>query len=176
MVMRDHHELFSPIPFVVWALHNSVVNVREGRMCTVSHLLHLKGAQVWTVTPSTSVFDALKLMADHNLGAVMVMEGDQIAGIMTERDYARKVILYSKTSKETLVSEIMTPAVLYVHPEQHIEECMALMDSKRVRHLPVIADGRLMGMVSMRDVVRQLVDERDFLIDQLEQYITQPPQ
>jgi CBS domain-containing protein len=145
-------------------------------MCTVRHLLNIKGAQVWTVTPSTSVFDALKLMAEHNLGSVMVMDGDQIAGIMSERDYARKVILYSKTSKDTLVSEIMTPAVLYVRPEQRMEDCMALMDSKRVRHLPVIEDGRLVGMVSMRDVVRQIVDERDFLIDQLEHYITQPPQ
>jgi CBS domain-containing protein len=144
-------------------------------MCTVRRLLHLKGAQVWTVTPSTLVFDALKLMADHNLGAVMVMDGDEIAGIMTERDYARKVILYSKTSKETLVSEIMTPVVLYVRPQQSIEDCMALMDAKRVRHLPVIEDGALVGMVSMRDVVRQMVDERDFLIDQLEHYIYQPP-
>jgi CBS domain-containing protein len=144
-------------------------------MCTVRHLLHLKGAQVWTVTPSTLVFDALKLMADHNLGAVMVMDGDEIAGIMTERDYARKVILYSKTSKETLVSEIMTPVLLYVRLQQSIEDCMALMDAKRVRHLPVIEDGALVGMVSMRDVVRQMVDERDFLIDQLEHYIYQPP-
>ncbi len=128
------------------------------------------------MTPSTSVFDALKLMADQNLGAVMVMEGDQLVGIMTERDYARKVILYSKTSKETLVSEIMTPAVLYVSPDQHIEDCMAIMESKRIRHLPVIEDGRLIGMVSMRDVVRQIVDEREFLIDQLEHYITQPSQ
>jgi CBS domain-containing protein len=120
------------------------------------------------------VFDALKLMADQNIGAVMVMEGTRIAGIMTERDYARKVILHNKTSKETLVSEIMTPAVLYVYPEQRIEECMMVMDSKRVRHLPVIKDGSLIGMVSMRDVVKQIIDERDFLIDQLEHYITQP--
>ena len=144
-------------------------------MCTVSHLLHLKGAQVWTVAPTTLVFDALKLMADHDLGAVMVMDGDEIVGIMTERDYARKVILNSKTSKETLVSEIMTPVVIYVRPEQHIEDCMVLMDARRVRHLPVIEDGRLIGIVSMRDVVKQMVDERDFLIDQLEHYIHQPP-
>jgi CBS domain-containing protein len=143
-------------------------------MSTVEHLLHIKGDQVWTVTPSTTVFDALKLMADQNIGAVMVMEGTRIAGIMTERDYARKVILHNKTSKETLVSEIMTPAVLYVYPEQRIEECMMVMDSKRVRHLPVIKDGSLIGMVSMRDVVKQIIDERDFLIDQLEHYITQP--
>lgn len=146
-------------------------------MCTVRHLLHLKGAQIWKVTPSTLVFDALKLMATHNLGAVMVMDGDVIAGIMTERDYARKVILFSKTSRETLVSEIMTPEVLYVRPEQSIEDCMAVMDARRVRHLPVIEDGSLIGMVSMRDVVKQMVDERDFLIDQLEHYIYQiPPQ
>jgi CBS domain-containing protein len=144
-------------------------------MCTVRHLLHLKGPQVWTVTPSTSVFDALKLMADQNLGAVVVMDGDEIAGIMTERDYARKVILHSKSSKETSVSEIMTDVILFVRPEQHIEECMSLMDAKRIRHLPVIEDGRLIGMISMRDVVRQMVDERDFLIDQLEHYIYQPP-
>jgi CBS domain-containing protein len=142
-------------------------------MCTVRHLLHLKGAQVWMVTPSSLVFDALKLMADHDLGAVMVMDGDEIVGIMTERDYARKVILNSKTSRETLVSEIMTPALLYVRPEQSIEDCMALMDSRRVRHLPVIEDGQLIGIVSMRDVVKRIVDERDFLIDQLEHYIHQ---
>ncbi len=144
-------------------------------MCTVRHLLHLKGPQVWTVSPSSTVYDALKLMADHNLGAVMVMDGDEIAGIMTERDYARKVILNDKSSRETPVSEIMTPAVLYVRPEQSIEEVMAIMDAKRVRHLPVIEDGRLIGMVSMRDVVKQMVEERDFLIGQLEHYITQPP-
>lgn len=141
-------------------------------MCTVRHLLHLKGSQVWTVSPSDSVFDALKLMADHNIGAVMVMDGEQVIGIMTERDYARKVILQSRVSRETPVSEIMTPAVLYVHPDQRIEECMALMDARRVRHLPVIENGRLIGMVSMRDAVKQMVDERDFLIDQLEHYIT----
>jgi CBS domain-containing protein len=144
-------------------------------MCTVRHLLQLRGTQLWIVTPSSTVLDALKLMSEQNIGAVMVMDGEQIAGIMSERDYARKVILQSKTSRETLVSEIMTPAVLYVHPDQRIEECMALMDARRVRHLPVIEEGRLVGMVSMRDVVRQLVEERDFLIDQLEHYITQPP-
>jgi IMP dehydrogenase len=105
----------------------------------------------------------------------MVMEGDEVVGIMTERDYARKVILNDKASRETPVSEIMTPAVLYVRLNQSIEECMALMDAKRVRHLPVIEGERLIGMVSMRDVVRQMVDERDFLIDQLEHYITQAP-
>ncbi|HWQ13356.1 MAG TPA: CBS domain-containing protein [Roseiflexaceae bacterium] len=142
-------------------------------MCTVRHLLNIKGNEVWTVTPETSVFDALKLMADKNIGAVVVMDGEQVAGIMTERDYARKVILQSKTSKETQVREIMTPAVLYVHPEQHIEECMAIMDAKRIRHLLVLEEGRLVGMVSMRDVVKQIIDEREFLIDQLEHYITQ---
>lgn len=141
-------------------------------MCTVKHLLHLKGNQVWTVPPSTSVFDALKLMADENIGAVIVVDGEEVVGIMTERDYARKVVLHARVSKETPVSEIMTSDVLYVRPEQRIEECMALMDAKRLRHLPVIEGGHLVGMVSMRDAVRQMVDERDFLIDQLEHYIT----
>jgi CBS domain-containing protein len=142
-------------------------------MCTVEHLLKIKGDQTYIVSPSTPVYDALKLMADKNIGAVMVMDGEEIVGIMSERDYARKVILQSKSSKETPVSEIMTSAVLYVRPNQHIEDCMALMDAKRLRHLPVIEDGRLVGMVSMRDVVKQIIEEREFLIDQMEHYITQ---
>jgi CBS domain-containing protein len=133
----------------------------------------MKGNEVWTVSPSTSVFEALQIMADRNIGAVVVMEGQKVVGIMSERDYARKVILHAKSSRETTVEEIMTPAVLYVHPEQHIEECMALMDAKRIRHLLVLEDGNLFGMVSMRDVVKQIIDEQEFLIGQLEHYITQ---
>jgi len=118
------------------------------------------------------VFDAIKLMADKNIGALLVMEADEVAGIITERDYARKVVLMSRSSKQTTVREIMTSAVMYVSPEQTSEECMVLMTENRLRHLPVIDGGRLLGIISIGDLVKDIIAEQRFTIEQLEHYIS----
>lgn len=142
-------------------------------MATVAQILKSKADQVvYKISPTASVFDAVKLMADKNIGAVLVGEGADIAGIFTERDYARKIVLMSKSSKETPVREAMTAQVRYVRPEQTSEECMALMTENRVRHLPVMAEGKLVGLVSIGDLVKDVISEQKFLIEQLEQYIT----
>jgi len=141
-------------------------------MATVAQILKSKADQVvYKIPPTASVFDAVKLMADKNIGAVLVGEGANIAGIFTERDYARKIVLMSKSSKETPVREAMTAQVRYVRPEQTSEECMALMTENRVRHLPVMAEGKLVGLVSIGDLVKDVISEQKFLIEQLEQYI-----
>ncbi len=141
-------------------------------MSTVRELLKDKPENVWTVSPRDSVYKALQLMADKNVGAVLVVENEKLVGIFTERDYARKVILKAKASKDSSVGELMTEAVLYVRPEQKVEDCMALMTEKRVRHLPVLENERLIGVISIGDVVRKRISEHEFLIHQLENYIT----
>src|SRR6266571_5949178 len=141
-------------------------------MKTVAQLLRTKGQQVLSVSPDMPVFEALGVMADKNVGALLVVEGEELVGIFSERDYARKVILKGKTSKETPVREIMSSHVLYVRPEQTIEDCMALMTDKRVRHLPVLDQGKLVGVISIGDVVKALIDEQQFIIEQLQNYIT----
>ena len=118
------------------------------------------------------MFDALELMADKNIGALLVMEGEVVAGIMTERDYARKVVLMSRSSKQTAVREIMTSAVMYVRPDQTSEECMVLMTENRLRHLPVMDGGRLLGIISIGDLVKDIIAEQRFTIEQLEHYIS----
>ena len=130
------------------------------------------GQTVESVTPSTSVFDAVKLMAEKNIGALLVMEDLKIAGMVTERDYARKIILMGRSSKETLVRDIMTSPVMYVRPDQTNEECMALMTDSRVRHLPVVDKGELIGLISIGDLVKDIIFEQKFIIEQLEQYIS----
>jgi CBS domain-containing protein len=129
-------------------------------------------SDVYSVGPRDTVYDALRLMADRNIGAVLVRSGEQIDGIFSERDYARKVILLGKSSRDTLVSEIMTTRVVSVEPEWTAEQCMALMTEKRIRHLPVMEEGRLIGVISIGDVVRAVVDEQQFTIDSLQRYIT----
>lgn len=141
-------------------------------MITVSQLLQEKGHDVWSVTPDSTVFDALEIMADKNVGALLVVEGERLVGIFSERDYARKVILKGKASKATPVREIMTSVVACVGPHHSIEECMALMTAKRVRHLPVLEDDRLVGVISIGDVVKTIISEKEFIIEQLEHYIT----
>lgn len=141
-------------------------------MSTVRELLKDKPEKVWTVSPRDSVYKALQLMADKDVGAVLVVENEKLVGIFTERDYARKVILKAKASKDTSVGELMTEAVLYVRPEQKVEDCMALMTEKRVRHLPVLEKERLIGIISIGDVVRKRISEHEFVIHQLENYIT----
>lgn len=140
-------------------------------MKTVAHVLEEKGSDVWSVRPDETVFAALELMADKGLGAVLVMEGNELMGIMSERDYARKVILYELSSKGTPVSEIMTSRVVVVPPEHTVEECMAVMTDKHIRHLPVMDGDHVVGVVSIGDVVKAVISEREFMIEQLERYI-----
>lgn len=137
---------------------------------TVRQMLRGKPA-VYAVAPGDTVYEALRLMADRNIGAVMVQSGEQVEGILSERDYARKVMLLGKTSKETLVSEIMTTEVVSIDPAWTAEQCMALMTERRVRHLPVLEQDRLVGVISIGDVVRAVVDEQQFTIASLERYI-----
>jgi CBS domain-containing protein len=146
---------------------------REGdpMMKTVKDLLRDKGQAIWSIDADASVFDALKIMAEKEIGALMVLDGGQLAGIMSERDYARKVVLHGKSSKDTPVREIMTPKVLYMAPDQTVEECMALMTEKHVRHMPVIENDQMVGVVSIGDVVKSVISEQQFLISHLEHYI-----
>jgi CBS domain-containing protein len=140
---------------------------------TAAYILKSKSSQaIHTITPEASVFDAVKLMADKDIGALLVMAGTKVAGIITERDYARKIALMSRSSKETKVREIMTSDVLYVRPERTSDECMALMTENRVRHLPVIDGDKLLGLISIGDLVKDIISEQQFIIQQLEHYIT----
>ena len=141
-------------------------------MKTVAQLLRTKGQQVLSVAPDIPVFEALEVMADKNVGALLVVEGERLVGVFSERDYARKVILKGKSSKDTPVREIMSSHVLYIRPEQTIEDCMALMTDKRVRHLPVMEAEKLVGVISIGDVVKAVIAEQEFMIEQLQNYIT----
>ena len=142
-------------------------------MKTAAEILESKAKQaVHTIAPGDSVFDALKLMADKDIGALLVMEADRIAGIVTERDYARKIVLMSRSSKETPVREIMTSAVMYVRPGQTSDECMVLMTENRLRHLPVIDGDKLLGLISIGDLVKSIISEQRFTVEQLEHYIS----
>jgi len=140
-------------------------------MKTVRQLLEMKGNRVLSTTPDTSVYDALLVMAEMEIGALIVMEGERLAGIFSERDYARNVVLKGKTSRETPVREIMTASVITVAPEQTVEDCMNLMSNKRIRHLPVLENGKVVGMLSIGDLVKETIAHQQFLISQLESYI-----
>jgi len=140
---------------------------------TVFSILRNKGYDVYSISPDSTVFEALKVMADKGVGALLVMDGDKVVGVMSERDYARKVVLLGKSSKEAKVKEIMSDKVIYIHPYRTAEECMALMINKRIRHLPVFDESHnLMGIISIGDVVKAVIDEKAFVIEQLEDYIT----
>jgi CBS domain-containing protein len=141
-------------------------------MKTVRELLKVKGYDIWAVAPDDSVYGALKLMAEKNIGAVLVLEAGALVGILSERDYARKVIFKGRLPEGTPVREIMTERVLWVGPDQTVEECMALMTDKRVRHLPVFEDDQLIGVISIGDVVKAIISHQEFMIEQLERYIT----
>lgn len=141
-------------------------------MVTVRQVLNRKGSAVWFTHPEASVFEALQLMAQKDVGALLVLREGRLVGIFSERDYARKVILHGKTSRETQVSEIMTPRVYVVHPEQSMEECMALMTDKHIRHLPVVEGERVVGVISIGDAIKTIISEQEFVINQLENYIT----
>lgn len=138
---------------------------------SVRHMIAGRGPVI-AVSPSTTVFEALQRMAEHNVGAVLVMEDARLAGIFTERDYARKVALRGLGSKEVPVSDLMTGKVLTVDPSWTADQCMALMNEQQIRHLPVLEDGRVVGVVSIRDAVKAVVDEQHFVIGQLVNYIT----
>jgi CBS domain-containing protein len=142
-------------------------------MKSVAHILKSKpDTAVQAIAPTASVLEALKLMASKNIGALLVMEGAQIVGIFTERDYARKIELKDRSSAQTLMQEVMTPAVRFVTPEQSVDQCMALMTENRLRHLPVVKDDKLVGLVSIGDLVKDIISEQQFIIEQLEGYIT----
>lgn len=141
-------------------------------MKTVRQLLEQKGGRVLSTSPDASVYDALQIMADNEVGALVVLEGEKLAGIISERDYARNVILRGKTSKTTPVKEIMTSKVLTINFNTTIEQCMNLMTDKRVRHLPVVEGGNLVGLLSIGDIVKEIIQHQEFVINQLENYIT----
>lgn len=141
-------------------------------MSKVRQVLRSKGNAVWFLPPQASVLDALHLMAEKDIGALLIIEDELVVGIFSERDYARKVILRGKASKDTPVQEIMTERVFYVQPNQDVEDCMAVMTEKHVRHLPVMEDGQLLGVISIGDVVKEIISEQSFVIEQLANYIT----
>ena len=142
-------------------------------MKTASGLLKSKLDQtVFTIAPTSSVLEAVQLMADKNIGALLVTEGTQVVGIISERDCARKVTLRSRSSRDTPVRDIMTPDVMYVRPEHTTEECMVLMTENRLRHLPVMDGGKLLGLVSIGDLVKDIISDQKFIIEQLEHYIS----
>ncbi|BAI80903.1 signal transduction protein [Deferribacter desulfuricans SSM1] len=139
---------------------------------TVKDILAKKGNQIFTVSADSTVYDALKVMADNNIGSVLVMDGDKMVGIFTERDYARKLILKGKYSKDTPIKEVMTEKVISIKPEATTEACLALMTEKRIRHLPVMQDGKVIGLISIGDVVKQIIEDRESYIRDLERFIT----
>ncbi|HUJ86948.1 MAG TPA: CBS domain-containing protein [Burkholderiales bacterium] len=141
-------------------------------MTSVAHILKSKPDQrVATIRPEASVFEAVKMMAERNVGALVVLEGEKIVGVISERDYARKVALMARSSRDTLVRDIMTAPVMTVRPDQSNEECMALMTQHRLRHLPVLEGGRMIGVVSIGDLVKDIISEQKEIIQQLEHYI-----
>ncbi len=140
-------------------------------MKTVKQILQSKTHSILSISPDATVYDALKLMAEKEVGALLVMQAGKLVGIISERDYARKVILHGKSSKEIHVSDIMTSKVVYVSTAQTVDECMALMTDKRIRHLPVYEGKQLVGVVSIGDLVKEAISEREYIIKQLESYI-----
>ncbi len=141
-------------------------------MNNVRDLIRRKGSQVFSIKPKDSVFAAMKMMAENNTGALLVMDADKVEGIVSERDCVRRVDIQGKSSKDTIVSEIMTSKVLYVEASQSLEECMAVMIDKNIRHLPVYENGKLAGLISVRDVLKEVVDYQKLMISQLEHYIS----
>ncbi|HKI53273.1 MAG TPA: CBS domain-containing protein [Anaerolineales bacterium] len=141
-------------------------------MTTLRDVIRKKGGEVHSVPPDTTVFEAMKLMADRNTGALLVMSSGKVDGILSERDCVRRVELHGRAVKDTTVSDIMTSKVLYGQAEQTVEECVAIMIDKSIRHLPVFEKDELIGLISARDVLKEMVDEQKFMISQLEHYIT----
>jgi CBS domain-containing protein len=141
-------------------------------MATVRDIVRKKGGEVYSISPDASVFEALKMMADQNTGALLVMTEGKVDGILSERDCVRRLDLHGRTSRDTKVGEIMTSKVLYAQAGQSLEECVAIMIDKNIRHLPVFEDDELIGLISARDALNEMVDQQKFMITQLEHYIT----
>ena len=142
---------------------------------TIGEILNHKGSQVWTISPDATVFDAIQLMADRNIGALLVTEGERLVGIVTERDYTRKVALKGKVSKQTAVREILSGQFIQVQPDHTVEECMRLMTDHRVRHLPVLEGERIVGLISIGDLVNWIITAQHSTIQQLQTYISGYP-
>jgi CBS domain-containing protein len=140
-------------------------------MTTIKQILDTKGYAVWSIHPQESVFAAIQQMAEKEVGALVVLDGDAVVGIISERDYARQVALKGRSSRDTTVQDIMTPDVICVRMDQNIEECMAIVTERRIRHLPVLDSGRLVGIISIGDLVKTIIGEQQFIIEQLEHYI-----
>ena len=141
-------------------------------MATVKQLLESKDNNVWSISPETTVFEGLQFMAEKNIGALLVTRDDKLIGIFSERDYARKVILKGKASKDTTIGELMTKEVIYTTPEDSLDECMALMTAKHIRHLPILNNGKLIGLLTLGDLVKQIMSNQEFKIQELEKYIS----
>jgi CBS domain-containing protein len=145
-------------------------------MRTVHDILRTKGTAVWSVSPDTTLYDALRLMAEKNIGAVLVLdEESRVAGLLSERDYARKVDLEGRTARDTLAGDIMSERVFGVRPDQTVEDCMSIMTERHIRHLPVVDGDRVVGVISIGDVVKAVLSHQEFMIKQLENYITGTP-
>ena len=140
-------------------------------MKSIKQLLNSKGHDIWSIDPDSSVVDAIKLMAEKGIGALLVMSGDKVVGIVSERDYARKVILKGRSSRQTVVRDVMTTRVLYASLDETAEECLAVMTEKRIRHLPVVDGDRVVGVVSIGDLVKAVISDQKFMIEQLTNYI-----
>ena len=143
---------------------------------SISEILNHKGSTVWTIAPEATVFDAIQMMADKNIGALLVTDHDKLVGIISERDYTRKVALKGKSSKQTAVKEIISDQVIYVRPHQTVEDCMRLMTTHRIRHLPVLDDSRILGVVSIGDLVNWIISAQTSTIHQLQTYIAGYPE
>ncbi len=141
-------------------------------MARVKQLLQGKGHDVWSIGPEASVYDAIAKMAQKGVGALVVLEGETLVGVVSERDYARKVVLQGRSSKDTKIRDIMTTRVVYARPDQSVEDCMAMMTEKRIRHLPVMDGDKLLGVLSIGDLVKSIMEEQKHVIEQLEQYIS----
>lgn len=141
-------------------------------MSTVREILKTKGSTIWSVTPQDTVFNTLKMMAERNVGAVLVLEGQKIAGIFSERDFARHCAKGSVRPEEVLIKDMMTSRILVVSPAQTTDECMSIMTTKRIRHLPVVENDKLIGLISIGDVVNRIIEDHKFSIDQLKSYVT----
>jgi CBS domain-containing protein len=141
-------------------------------MTTLEHLLAEKGHDVFSIRPDATVYDAIKEMSDHDIGALLVMEHGRTVGIVTERLYAREIVLKGRASPSTLVRDVMTKNVIYAKPDQFIEQCLAVMTDRRIRYLPVMSEGNVIGMVSIGDLVKTIIANREFTIDQLTDYVS----
>ena len=141
-------------------------------MATVKQLLESKDNNVWSIAPETTIFEGLQVMVDKNIGALLVTKDEKLVGIFSERDYARKVILKGKASKDTTIAELMTREVVYTTPDDSLDDCMALMTAKHIRHLPILKNNKLIGLLTLGDVVKQIMSSQEFKIQELEKYIS----